>query len=191
MAASFVKPPRQDVLDPVYPHGHVPGRQPRDFSDGHRVQVLEIGNDYLAVERFEPLNQRRQPLQIRCAGRPRAGPGLCRGAFRVLPGSRDSKRSGAREERATRPHGGQRDTPRSARNSGHRTAESCATTENESPGSGRDAFPGQPRTHARAVRVRSRIGPPPRCTGHPGSPFRSSGSAPPTLQGSRRGTGNF
>jgi hypothetical protein len=26
MAASFVKPPRQDVLDPVYLHGHVSGR---------------------------------------------------------------------------------------------------------------------------------------------------------------------
>ena len=26
MAASFVKSPRQNVLDPVYLHGHVPGR---------------------------------------------------------------------------------------------------------------------------------------------------------------------
>ena len=64
MAASFVKPPRQDVLDPVYPHGHVCRRQPRDFSDGRRVHIFEIGDDDLAVERLESLNQRRQPLQI-------------------------------------------------------------------------------------------------------------------------------
>jgi len=56
MVASFVKPPRQDVLDPVYPHRHISRRQPRDFSDRHGVHILEIRDDDLAVERFELLN---------------------------------------------------------------------------------------------------------------------------------------
>src|ERR1700728_3096428 len=33
MAASFMKPSREDVLDPVYPHGHIRGREARNFSD--------------------------------------------------------------------------------------------------------------------------------------------------------------
>ena len=64
MAASLVKPPRQDVLDPVYPHGHISWRQSRDFSNGRRVHVFQIGDDDLAVKRLELLNQHRQPLQI-------------------------------------------------------------------------------------------------------------------------------
>jgi len=56
MAASFPKPPRQDVLDPVYPHGHISRRQACDFSNRRRVHVFEIGDDDLAVERLELLN---------------------------------------------------------------------------------------------------------------------------------------
>src|SRR2546423_141385 len=58
MAASSVKPPRQDLLDPVYLHRHISGREPRDFSDRFGVHILEIRDDDLAVERFELLNQR-------------------------------------------------------------------------------------------------------------------------------------
>src|SRR6266567_2934557 len=64
MAASFAKPPRQDILDPVYPHRHASGRQTRDFSNRRRVHAFEIGDDDLAVKRLELLNQHRQPLQI-------------------------------------------------------------------------------------------------------------------------------
>jgi len=64
MAASFAKPPRQDVFDPVNPHGHIRGRQPRDFSDGNSVHGFEIRDDDLPVERLELLNQHRQPFQI-------------------------------------------------------------------------------------------------------------------------------
>lgn len=64
LITDILKPPSEDVLDPMYPHGHIRGRQPRDFSDGHRVHIFQIGNDDLTVERLELLNQPRQPLQI-------------------------------------------------------------------------------------------------------------------------------
>lgn len=64
MAASFVKPPGENVLDPVYLHGHVPRRQTRDFADGHRVHVFEIRDDDLAIERFELLDQPGQAVEI-------------------------------------------------------------------------------------------------------------------------------
>jgi len=47
------------------PNSHVPWRQSRDFSDGCRIQVFEIADDDLAIERFESLNQGRKPVQIR------------------------------------------------------------------------------------------------------------------------------
>ena len=55
MVASLMKPPGENVLDPVYLHRHVPGRQP-DFSDRYCVRVFEVRDDDLAVERFELLN---------------------------------------------------------------------------------------------------------------------------------------
>src|ERR1700733_3299703 len=64
MPASFMKPSREDVLDPVYPHRHVRGGQPRNFSECSRVHVFEIRDDDLSVERFELLNQRRKTIQI-------------------------------------------------------------------------------------------------------------------------------
>src|SRR5579872_976631 len=58
MIVSFVKPARQDVLDPVHPHGNRRGREASDFSDSGGVHVFEIGNDHLPIERLELLNQR-------------------------------------------------------------------------------------------------------------------------------------
>src|SRR6202035_868269 len=49
---SLVELPGQDVFDPVNPHRHVRRRQSRDFSDGHGVHTLEIGDDDLAVQRL-------------------------------------------------------------------------------------------------------------------------------------------
>ena len=56
------------------PHGHIPGRQARDLANGCRVHVFEIRDDDLAIERLEPLNQCRQPVQIQCAGPRRTEP---------------------------------------------------------------------------------------------------------------------
>src|SRR5947209_1114525 len=56
MATSVMEPPRQDGLDPVNPHSHIPCRQPCDFPDGRRVYSFQIRDDDLAVQRLELLN---------------------------------------------------------------------------------------------------------------------------------------
>jgi len=56
-------------------HGGVAGGQSSDFRDRRGVQFFEIADDDLAVDRFELLNQRRQPFQIDA---------LVRGGFALL-----------------------------------------------------------------------------------------------------------
>jgi hypothetical protein len=61
---SFVEPLREDVLDSMNPHCNIRRRQTRDLANGCRIHVFEIRDDDLAIERFEPLNQGREPVQI-------------------------------------------------------------------------------------------------------------------------------
>src|SRR5690348_958957 len=51
MGASLVKPPLQDVLDPMDLHRDVGRGKPGDFSGRICVQTLEVGDDNLPVER--------------------------------------------------------------------------------------------------------------------------------------------
>jgi hypothetical protein len=62
-----VKSPRQHVLDAMYPHRHVGRREAGNLPDGLGIQVFEIRNDDLAIERLQLLNQPRQSLQIQPA----------------------------------------------------------------------------------------------------------------------------
>jgi len=64
LVPSFVKPPGEDVFDPMNSHGNIRRRQTRDLADRCRIHVVEIRDDDLAIERFETLNQAREPVQI-------------------------------------------------------------------------------------------------------------------------------
>ncbi len=59
-----MEPLRKQVLDSMNPHGNICGRQTRDLANGCRIHVFEVRNDDLAIERLEPLNQGREPVQI-------------------------------------------------------------------------------------------------------------------------------
>jgi hypothetical protein len=91
MAASFAKPSRQDVLNPVYPHSYIPWRQPRDFSNGRRVHVFEPADDDLAVKRLEPLNQHRQAPQIHALLRGKLTPAFIRKSFEFFQTHKSGK----------------------------------------------------------------------------------------------------
>ena len=45
-------------------HGDVGGREACDLTNCCCIQVFEIGNDNLAIKRFQTLNQRSEPVQI-------------------------------------------------------------------------------------------------------------------------------
>lgn len=64
MVASSLKLPRQNLLDAANLHGYVCGGKASDLSDRCGVGVFEVEEDDLPVERFKPLNQRSQALQI-------------------------------------------------------------------------------------------------------------------------------
>src|SRR5262245_12838875 len=64
MIYPLMEPLCQDPFDAVNADGNVSWRQAGDLSGGLRVQVLQVADDDLAIERFQSLDQRGEPLQI-------------------------------------------------------------------------------------------------------------------------------
>lgn len=64
MIASLAELLRQQFLDAVNPHADVGGGQAGDFGNGRGVEIFEIGHHDLPVERFEPLDESHEAVQV-------------------------------------------------------------------------------------------------------------------------------
>lgn len=54
----------QQAFDAMDAHGNIGGRQPSNLSDFGSVQIFEIADDDLAVERLELLDQGSEAIEV-------------------------------------------------------------------------------------------------------------------------------
>ena len=61
---SLLESARQRALDPVNLGCHVPRRNARDLGGGGRIHSFEVCEHHLPIQRFEPLNQAEEPVEV-------------------------------------------------------------------------------------------------------------------------------